>query len=257
MLSSEPTLALLRWAFVVVVFFVLPLVDRGVAQRLRRFSSEAGRIRMLRLSVVSGWCAAVAAVALAWPVDLMRVPSAVDGLFAHPAARAVAGLLVAAAFAFSFGMGLRIATRSAARRRLAESLRPMSFMLPVTRRERAWWVLVSLTAGVCEEIFSRGFLLQFLAGRVAGGLALPLLAACVLSSLLFGVAHVYQGAAGVVRATVAGLLLALLALLTGSLVLPIVLHALADLQTLWMYRPLEDDPERARRLVDGCGPSAA
>ena len=95
MLSSEPTLALLRWAFVALVFFILPLVDRGVAQRLRRFSSEAGRIRLLRLSVVSGWCTAIAAVALAWPVDLMRVPSAADGLLAQPVARVVAGLLVA------------------------------------------------------------------------------------------------------------------------------------------------------------------
>lgn len=72
--------------------------------------------------------------------------------------------------------------------------------------------------------------------------------AWLLSSLVFGLAHVYQGVAGVIRAT-------LVAIFTGQLMVPILLHALFDLQMLWMYRPANDDPDMAEKLMQGCTPS--
>ncbi len=47
--------------------------------------------------------------------------------------------------------------------------------------------------------------------------------------MAFGLGHLYQGAAGVVKTGVSGLLAGLLYLLTGSLWIPMLLHAAVDL----------------------------
>ena len=52
--------------------------------------------------------------------------------------------------------------------------------LPNTGAERLAFILVSLSAGVCEEILFRGFLIRLLHG---GALAFPLLGALAASSL--------------------------------------------------------------------------
>jgi hypothetical protein len=59
---------------------------------------------------------------------------------------------------------------------------------------------------------------------------------------------------GLVRTTLAGLQFGLLAIVSGSLLLPIVLHAMVDVVVLWMYRPQLDNPGAAARLVHGCDP---
>jgi len=47
-------------------------------------------------------------------------------------------------------------------------------------------------------------------------------------------------------------MLGLVAALTGNLLLQIILHILMDMQMLWMYRPMQDAPESADRLIRGC-----
>ena len=68
---------------------------------------------------------------------------------------------------------------------------------------------------------------------------MPLWAAVILSSISFGLAHAYQGAANVPRSALIGIVFALVYVLTGSLLIPILLHALADaLQGRAVYRLL-------------------
>lgn len=131
----------------------------------------------------------------------------------------------------------------------------MRFMLPVSKVERRWWLLLSVSAGVCEELIYRGFLLEFLRGRLDGGPPLGLTAGLLLSSIAFGTAHLYQGAAGIIQTTVVGMLLGTLAILTGSLLLPVICHVLLDAQILWMYRPADDAPDQAHLLINGCKPT--
>jgi membrane protease YdiL (CAAX protease family) len=111
-------------------------------------------------------------------------------------------------------------------------------LLPNTAIERSAWIAVSLTAGICEEVLFRGFLLRFLH---EGGLGLPAGAALLASSLAFGLGHVYQGAKGVLSTTIAGLAFGLLFLLSGSLIACIVLHVLLDLQLAFVLRPVRED----------------
>lgn len=97
-------------------------------------------------------------------------------------------------------------------------------MLPTDRGELAHFVWLSITAGVTEELLYRAFLIY------AFTLYLPLAAAVVLSSVLFGLGHGYQGVTGMVKATILGAVLAVLYVGSGSLFLPMALHAFLDIQ---------------------------
>lgn len=62
------------------------------------------------------------------------------------------------------------------------------FLLPRGGAEIAGWVVLSLTAGVCEEVLFRGYLQQQFAA-FSNNAAIGIL----LSAVLFGAAHGYQG----------------------------------------------------------------
>ncbi|SOC50677.1 CAAX protease self-immunity [Blastococcus aggregatus] len=102
-------------------------------------------------------------------------------------------------------------------------------LLPRTAAERRLFTVVGLTAGICEEWLYRGFFLAVVAA-VAGGL--PSWALVVVAAVAFGLAHAYQGRAGIVLTGVLGGVMAALYLDTGSLLLPVLLHAAIDLRFL-------------------------
>lgn len=103
-------------------------------------------------------------------------------------------------------------------------------LLPKTGRERVAFAGLSVTAGVCEELVFRGFLLAALLAA-SGSLTLALL----VSSFAFGVVHAYQDPGGVARATLLGLLLAIPVVLTGSIAAPVLAHTAIDLiGGLWL-----------------------
>ncbi|KGR74239.1 CAAX protease [Ureibacillus sinduriensis BLB-1 = JCM 15800] len=100
-----------------------------------------------------------------------------------------------------------------------------SEIMPVSSKEKHIWNYVSLTAGITEEIIYRGFLIfafSYLFPELSIWLVL------IFSSFLFGLAHTYQGLAGVVRTTVVGFLFAAVYLGLGSILPLIVLHFLID-----------------------------
>jgi uncharacterized protein len=71
---------------------------------------------------------------------------------------------------------------------------------------------------------------------------LNLTLALLISSVIFGFNHVYQGSGGVVGTAIVGFLFGLLFLLTGNLLLPIIFHSVMDLRMLAILRPLPDTP---------------
>ena len=116
----------------------------------------------------------------------------------------------------------------------ADSLKSLSYFLPETWTERRWWVFVCITAGVCEESLFRGFLIHYLhVFPFALGLTLALL----ISAIIFGLQHLYLGPGGVVATAFSGIIFGLLFILTGSLLLPMLLHAATDLRMLVILRP--------------------
>jgi membrane protease YdiL (CAAX protease family) len=111
------------------------------------------------------------------------------------------------------------------RREVARQLGAVEPILPRTPAELRWFAAVSVTAGICEEILYRGFILAYLRVLV------PLPAAVILSAVLFGMAHAYQGTRGILQTAGVGLVLGALALFGGSLWVPMALHAFVDLNS--------------------------
>src|ERR1700689_5368217 len=117
---------------------------------------------------------------------------------------------------------------------LSKGLDAAWFFLPVTREERWWFALVFLTAGICEEILFRGFLIHYFRELP---FSLGLMAAVIVSSVVFGFEHLYQGVVGVISTAVLGFALAAVYLVTGNLLAPMILHALIDFRVLLILPP--------------------
>ncbi len=111
----------------------------------------------------------------------------------------------------------------AERARQVAQLGNLVHFLPRTKRDYRHFAWLSVTAGIVEEILYRGFLIWYFA------LFLPLWAAVVASSIVFGIGHGYQGPGYALRTGAGGAAFAVLYLLSGSLWLPIVAHAAVDL----------------------------
>jgi uncharacterized protein len=107
-------------------------------------------------------------------------------------------------------------------------------LLPDSRQERVWFGVVSVGAGVSEELVFRGFLLYYLSLYVPQA---NILERVLLTSLVFGFGHIYQGWMGVVGTGIVGLVLAILYLMTGSLLLPVMIHAAVDYRALLIFPP--------------------
>jgi membrane protease YdiL (CAAX protease family) len=136
---------------------------------------------------------------------------------------------VATALALMIVFGLAYRSRWGPLVALREQVQEMVGML-FGRSRWADLVFAASAAGFGEELFFRGWLQPFLGQFLgtSGGL--------LAASLLFGLAHPHSRTY-VVLATVLGMLFGWLWLATGSLVGPIVAHALYDLAAIaWLRR---------------------
>ena len=175
----------------------------------------------------------------------LRWPQSWPGPLAVAVTVAVLGFVVVSTRALRSGALSRAASelrRPGEGRHSEPAVHATLTVLPRTTAERRLFTLVGVTAGVCEEWLYRGFLLAVVAA-VGGGLPTPVLV--VIGALAFGLAHAYQGVAGIVTTGVMGGVMAGLYLGTGSLLLPVLLHALIDLRFLLV--PTSALPDVVRR----------
>lgn len=225
-------------AFSLVV--VLPIWDAFETRRLKTSRGPRVKIQSYQMTVAWMWvCSAIAVAAFGWKKvytisftarEISWLPSGSNGrvLAMAMVIALLVGLLIPA-----FGARLSSKVAAAFEKRLA----PMNFFLPRTGEERGWFALVSISAGICEEILFRGFLTQYFEAKPY---QFSLLVALLLSCLFFGTGHLYQGISGVVITAVLGFVYANLFLLTGSLLLPMVVHAVTDLRLLLILRKAGD-----------------
>jgi membrane protease YdiL (CAAX protease family) len=99
-------------------------------------------------------------------------------------------------------------------------------LLPRNRAEVRLGALMSLNAGVVEELLFRLAMPALLYGAFGSSLF-----ALIVSVLLFGGLHAYQGAGGILATVVIGAVLLALYIATGNILVPIVVHALIDLRS--------------------------
>lgn len=113
-------------------------------------------------------------------------------------------------------------------------------VLPHARSELSWAALLAVAAGVSEELFFR-LLLPLLIALVTG----PAWVGFAGATALFGIAHRYQGIAGMLATTAVGVLMAAVYLASGALWIAIALHMAINLNGL-VLRPLATGLWRTR-----------
>ena len=222
----------LLFAFLLVI---APVWDYSYMRRLKREPGPAGRIGVYQTLCAWLWIASIVACLVLGFRPLFCITVAAgdaawfEMLWVRWLLEIVIALFTAAVvLPYAIVMWKKLAgwPRKYAS---AGALKPMMWFLPATASERRWFAAVSVTAGVCEEVLFRGFLLRYLHVFPWHG---SLTAALFVAAVIFGLQHLYQGAVGSVMSGVIGFLLSLLFLLTGNLLAPIVLHAVMDLRML-------------------------
>jgi membrane protease YdiL (CAAX protease family) len=189
---------------------------------VRKIAAGGGkaRVRAYRTTIVTQW-GVVAAVGAFWMASGrewgslgFRVSSTAGFWLGLGFAAAVIGLLLA--------QWRAVSRDNQNRERYQAAIEPLKALVPHNRSELTTFSGLSVTAGVCEEMVYRGYLIWYL------GHAMGLGWAALGSSVLFVLGHAYQGVSGFLKTGAVGLVMAGLYLLTGSILVPIVLHAALD-----------------------------
>lgn len=203
---------LLPKAFAVALMVGLPLLTTGEEAVEEAFREVSDR----RPLYVSAALSLLLVAGVTWAV------AAWSGLRSHDLgwrAGDLGGGLAWAAGVTAAGLAMVWATTLLARRLGWRESRAVLFLLPRDRREQRWFLLLALAAALGEEYVYRGFAFHVLEAW-AGGPG----AAAAVTAVSFGLAHGYQRAAGVLRATMLGGILALPVAATGSVLPAVVAH---------------------------------
>jgi uncharacterized protein len=159
------------------------------------------------------------------------VPRPLLGLGAPPSWWRTVALTTAAVIYFIIS-GFRLRAKSGKMRKNLDER--AGALIPDSTLERRWFAAVCVGGGTFEELAYRGFLFYYLA------LVFPAINAvekALVTSLLFGIVHVYQGWKGVLSTGISGLIMAALYLAGGNLLLPAVSHIVANLRVLLIFPP--------------------
>ena len=95
-------------------------------------------------------------------------------------------------------------------------------VLPHKANELGASYVLSVFAGVFEEIVYRGYLIWYLSTRMS------FWAAVVVAAFVFALSHAYEGPRAMTRVALAALLFSALYIATGSLLAPILVHIFLD-----------------------------
>ena len=202
------------------VVAILDVRERLSGGRLPEGASKRGRYYRAMAML---WIAAAACLAC-WLASGRSLDA--FGLGAGTGWRALAGWTLAALIAGYLVYSViqaaaSVETRRNLRRQFATA-EGLDLLRPTNVREHRDFQLLSVTAGVTEEIIFRGFLIGVLA------LIWPLWLAAAVSAAAFLAAHLYQGPRGMLRILPITLAMTGLYLLSGSLWPAIVVHILVD-----------------------------
>lgn len=181
------------------------------------------RIPAYRRTMLSWWLITATTLFVWWHAGR---PFATLGLSVPFDARSVLGAVLCVLMLAYMNGQWRVVRRLPAEKlaRLLASFGRTVAILPQTQCEYTWFLALSATAGVCEELLYRGYFIAITSPL------LTLAGAVVAGAVIFGLGHAYQGPAGVAKTAGVGLLFGAIYVATGSLWWPMILHALLDVQ---------------------------
>lgn len=234
-------------ALMLVVIGTIDIRDRARGSRETQLGPKSARYYRSMLLLWAG-----AAICLAsWSVsgrglDMM-------GLGSGSGWRAAAGWVLAAGIiAYLVYSLVQAATSPQTRadlRRQFDNAEGFNLLRPASAREHRDFQLLSLTAGITEEIIFRGFLIGVLA------LVLPIWLAVLVSVAVFLAAHIYQGPAGMIRILPITLAMTGLYLLSGSLWPAVIVHALVDATAGGLIALVDAFEEQDAAIADSAQPA--
>jgi len=105
--------------------------------------------------------------------------------------------------------------------------RNIQYLIPRNRHERCWTTVLSIVAGVTEELCFR-LVLPILIFIVTGSGLL----AVILSTIWFGLVHFYQGWIGILATLLVGAIMMFVYVLTQNIWLVMLIHTVIDLNDL-------------------------
>jgi membrane protease YdiL (CAAX protease family) len=220
---SYPTMP---WDFLLIFFLLAVVVPwRGWArlQRLLALPSVTShdRVQLYLTSIAAQWAITIV---ILWRAFARGLSLAELGLRFTPLFELLAvGVGGAALFGVAHWFNLRRVGRSD--NPAVERIRSLGARIfPKTNREVVLFAALSLTAGLCEEFLYRGF--------VFGALAqvhVPVGATLLISSVMFGLAHAYQGRGGMIATLLLGTVFGTARILYHSLVPVVLWHAAVDI----------------------------
>jgi len=206
--------------------FVAVVLGFAVASAQSQHTMIARHGRILMYALTLGWEWLLVAY-IVWGARRRGVGlrEIVGGRWSSPedalldAATAIGFWMVAAGVlvGLSFALGLTAPDQ------LQQAKKQIGELVPRTVAEAGLWLVLSATAGFCEEIMFRGYLQKQFAAATRSPWA-----AVVLQAIVFGIAHAYQGGRRIVLIAVYGALFGLLALWRRSLRPGMIAHALQD-----------------------------
>lgn len=241
-------MAILPWMYLVVVAFAFAIDHRVFWRQFVVDSHTAlarARLTLWRSWIVMLWALAAAASVL-WHVG--GRPWHELGLQSPAGWRLGASALLVVAVIALYAPTLITLSRASDERlaALCERFGAHVAMLPHTRGELAWFITLAVTAGLCEELIFRGYLLR--AFQPATGVWVS----ATLSCLLFALGHAYQGMGGVLKTGLLGVCFVCIVLAFQSLLPAMVIHALIDIgQGMVAWQVLRERLVEPRTAVAG------
>jgi membrane protease YdiL (CAAX protease family) len=210
------------WHTLLLTAAVLTVSVIGLRMRTHRATLATHHVREYLLTLAWEWALAAAVL---WGLWLRRTPMRTLLGEWQNGARA---WLRDAGFALAFWSGSALVLAAvgvllrSAHFKLPEGT--IAALAPGSVGELLLFLLLSLSAGFCEELLFRGYFQQQFSRMARGRVWVGVVA----SSLLFGFAHLYEGAAGVILISIFGAMFSLLALYRRSLRSGMMAHAWHD-----------------------------
>lgn len=114
------------------------------------------------------------------------------------------------------------------KKEMMKKIQDLSYIVPTNWEEYKHFIFLAFSAGICEEIIFRGFLVSYLVEQLkdlSGGYIL----AIIIPAIAFSVSHIYQGWWSVLKIFCISTLLGVIFYYSGSLLWVVILHVAIDL----------------------------
>ena len=209
----------------IILAVVHPIVGYFSFQRLLR-RIEAGEVvdrnNLYQMTMIGQWVLFALTIG-AWLYQGRDLPTLGFGLTTDIAFLIGVGVVVLGVFLLLTQVRQIRSAPNEDIRNFRGQLGNLEVIIPRNGNELVRFYGLSLTAGIVEETLWRGFMIWYFSQFM------PVWSAALISVIGFGIAHAYQGVGNLPKVTLVGAAFAGLYLLTGSLWLPIVLHAAVDI----------------------------